>query len=426
MFKPGTRCTKGQVFSYSALSIPLAMLGLPAFIYLSPFYAETVGLSLSTLGFVLLVSRLWDMVNDPLIGFLSDKSGQRLPWILWGTPLLLLGTWCVFTAPFGASPGWLLFWLFVFYLGWTCVSVPYAAMVADTIPDTNERTRLITWRESFGVVGLVAALVVPNVLPRADGVSAPEHALSILSLLLLLVTPPLMFIFWRVWRGVAVEKKSDVKELLIAWRAILKDTTFRRLLGAYTVNALANALPGLLFFFFASDRLGLSDDTANIFLLIYFVAAALGMPIWLRLSKNYPKQTVWRWAMLVTCGIFVVAALLPYGASTGFLLVCIGTGLCLGADVVLPASLQTDLIQKAAAEQNGVSAAGAYVGLWGIATKLAVAGGSVIYPVLELAGYDPKAVEHSADALLALGICYAVVPIVLKLIAIHWMSRIKV
>lgn len=87
------RPISGRVLlAYGLPGLPLAILGLPLFIFLPTFYAETMGLDLATVGLVLLVARLWDVVTDPIIGTMSDRTqgslGRRRPWILASFPVM--------------------------------------------------------------------------------------------------------------------------------------------------------------------------------------------------------------------------------------------------------------------------------------------------------------------------------------------------
>ncbi len=73
------------LLAYGAPALPAAMLGLPLLVYLPSFYAETIGLGLTSVGAILLLARLWDVVTDPLVGVLSDRTrsriGRRRPWL---------------------------------------------------------------------------------------------------------------------------------------------------------------------------------------------------------------------------------------------------------------------------------------------------------------------------------------------------------
>lgn len=120
-----------QWLFYGLPGLPLAMLGLPLYVYLPSFYAQDLGLSLSVVGMALLAARGLDVLTDPLIGWLNDKVqstwGRRKLFMLLGLPLLLVGLEYLLR-PSGNVDGVYLFaWSFVTYLGWTFISIPWQA-----------------------------------------------------------------------------------------------------------------------------------------------------------------------------------------------------------------------------------------------------------------------------------------------------------
>jgi len=82
------RPSAGTLIAFASLGVPLAAVFLPLGVYLPPFYAQTLGLGLGTVGLVFMLSRLWNALCDPLIGILSDHTrsrfGRRKPWIAAG------------------------------------------------------------------------------------------------------------------------------------------------------------------------------------------------------------------------------------------------------------------------------------------------------------------------------------------------------
>ena len=94
-----------QLASYGAPSMPLSMVSLPLAVYLTPVYADSAGfgLSLAFVGLMLALSRVFDGITDPVIGFLSDRVrtrwGRRKPFVLIGMPIFMLGVWLLWIPP---------------------------------------------------------------------------------------------------------------------------------------------------------------------------------------------------------------------------------------------------------------------------------------------------------------------------------------
>jgi Na+/melibiose symporter-like transporter len=188
------------------------------------------------------------------------------------------------------------------------------------------------------------------------------------------------------------------------------------------VNGIAAAIPATLFLFFAADRLQLPTQ-AGLFLVAYFVAAAISLPVWAKASAAIGESRAWLIAMLLSVAVFVWTVQLEAGALLPFALICVLSGVALGADLALPPALLAGVI--AAAGHSG-EREGAYFGLWTFATKmnLALAAG-ISLPLLSWLGYVPG--QANDEGLRALVIAYAILPCVLKLAAaaLLWRAPLK-
>ncbi len=116
--------TVKELLAYGGLSIPLQALLIPLIVFLPPFYATEMGLSLTTVGAVFFVARLWDAISDPIIGGLSDRTksrfGPRRPWIFVGTPFLMGLTWLLLVPQFEINFVSLSLLIFTFYVSCSC------------------------------------------------------------------------------------------------------------------------------------------------------------------------------------------------------------------------------------------------------------------------------------------------------------------
>ena len=178
-----------QLFYYGMPGLPLAMLGLPLYVYLPTFYSENLGLSLSVVGFALLFARGIDVITDPLIGYLNDKIenrfGRRKLFMLIGLPLLMVGIYFLLRPGTQVDGYYLFIWSFVTYFGWTVVFVPWQAWGAEITDDYHGKSNLAASREIFAVVGTILVISLPLVLGTQDDSRLTMELLSI-SLLVLL------------------------------------------------------------------------------------------------------------------------------------------------------------------------------------------------------------------------------------------------
>ena len=187
---------------------------------------------------------------------------------------------------------------------------------------------------------------------------------------------------------------------------------FRRLLAIYLLNGIASAVPATLVLFFIQDRLQ-APEHQGLFLGSYFAAAAIAIPLWVRLVDRLGLARTWLVAMGLAIATFAWATRLGAGDVAGFVAVCLTSGIALGADLTLPSAMLTGVIQRAG---HGQQAEGAYTGWWSFATKLNLAlAAGVALPALQSFGY--AAGVREPEALVALTSAYCLLPCALKLAA---------
>jgi Na+/melibiose symporter-like transporter len=422
------RLRAATLVAYGAPAIALAMLLLPPYVFLPAFYTQTLGLSLGGVGAVIILSRVFDAVIDPLIGHLSDRTpgrwGRRKPWIAAGTPLAIVAVIALFVPPAEPSLIYFALALFALTLAWTMLVLPYNAWGAELSGDYHERTRIAGTREGIGLCGTLIAAATPSLLSAAGHNDPREHMAALAIAIVVLIVPTI------VWALVAVPEPEPLTRERVAWRdglrAIAANAPFRRLIAAYLINAVANGLPATLFLLFVSHVIG-APDAYGPLLLAYFLAGLIGIPVWWRLAKHLGKHRAWVAASALTSIAFAATPfVVGQGDIMAFAIICAISGIGLGADLVLPAAIQADVVD-ADTQVSGEQRTGLFFALWGMATKLAFALAAISFPVLAWFGFRADALDaaghstNSAQALLVLTLFYAVVPIGLKAIAMTLM-----
>ena len=404
-----------QLAGYAAPALPLAALYFPVFVYLAPFYAAERGVGLAELGALFIAVRLVDAFSDPLMGWVSDRVrtpwGRRRVWLAVSVPLVCLSSWMLFAPPADAGFGHVVLWLTALTLSWTIALTPYFAWGAEMSGDYATRARVTSWREASSLIGTVIAVVIYN---TASGSEAGLVGVA----LMVCIGFPLATIAALSFTGEPQDHSRERQPILPALRAISANRYFRRLLAAYFVNGLANALPAGLFLFFIEDLLGAPD--AGWLLLLYFVAAIGAMPLWSWAAKRLSKHRAWGWAMIYASVLFAPAVFLGEGDVMLFTAITLLTGLALGADLSLPSAIQADVVDHDTAT-SGEQRTGVFFALWSVATKaaLAIAGGTALI-ALDVSGFVSKG-DNSETALWTLAALYALAPAVLKLIAVALM-----
>lgn len=404
---------RSTVLLFGTVGIPLAVIGYPIAIWLPPFYAGELGLSLATVGLMLMLARFSDVITDPLIGFLSDKWktrwGRRKPWILAGTPFMVFGAFKLFIPPEGAGSLYLLFWISFMFLGSTMVSLTYQAMGAELSPDYHQRSRVTASREGFVLLGLIIAAFVPAVVEylgeRDAGPILEAMAWTIGILMPLTVFLLVVFVKEPVFVG---HRNIPFREgLLHVWR----NGPMKRVLMIVLLVTFAESFRNALSVFFMRDLIGV--PAIGILYSYYFVSGLIAIPAWLLLGKKIGKHKAFAICMVTVSCVSVTTFFLERGQVAEFTALFIAKGACFGGLQFLPLSMLADVVDVDSARSGG-RRAGVVFAISGMTVKLAVAiGTGVSLQVLGLVGYiadREQAMNNGSFELMSLAISYAIVP----------------
>lgn len=397
-----------NLLCYGFFGLPLAMVALPIYVYLPQFYAERAGLPLALIGAALLAARIAAAFIDPLLGWWIERGrGAYARYVALALPVLLAGFLGLFHPPAmraGATLAWFGATLMLVYLGFSLATIAHQSWGAALTQAPTQRARVTGVREACGLAGVVLAAGV-TAAAGYDGLSIAFAVALALGAALLLA---------KADRPAATDAAP-----LLHWRALavpFGQARFRALFAVLLVNGVASAIPATLFLFFAADRLRLASMSGP-FLILYFCAAALSMPLWIGLASRFGEARAWAGAMLASALVFVWAFGLAPGAAVAFGTICILSGLALGADLALPPALLAGVIAKAG---HGARREAAYFGVWnwGVQLTLALAAG-IALPLLGWFGYVPGQQGGTG----ALAGAYALLPCAMKLAAAAMLWR---
>lgn len=387
--------------AYGSLATPLAFVSLPLYVNLPYHYASVAGAPLAGLGSVLLATRAFDALLDPAIGRQADRllrGGTRPAWCAAALASLLmaLGFWALWHPPRGgqaAMLGWLACSLLACTLAYSFVTILHQAWGTRWGGQPAWRARVTAWREGATLAGVLPAWLG---LDATTGFLALGLALGLTGLLRLKTPVPQQ------------QPQSVTGPASSPWA----NAGFRRLLAIFMVNGVAAAIPATLQPFFVADRLQASE-LQPVLLLCFFGAAALGLPLWVKAVARWGLAPSWRAGMLASVLAFGFTPWLGEGDGMAFAVICLASGLALGADLALPSALLTGVIHESG---EGGRSEGCYLGWWTCATKfnLALAAGLAL-PLLSAAGYRSGASEPAG--LQALAWAYGGLPCLLKLAA---------
>lgn len=421
MNHPSDKLPRSHLLFYALPGLVTAIPTIPVFTLLPTFYAETVGLGLALTGVLLFAGRALDVVSDPIIGWLADREGGTrltrliLTGSLLGAPALVL----LLSPPSDPGPvlgaAWLLGCSALVYLGWTLIQIPYLTWGSRLSDGYHQRTHVTTAREGAVLFGILLSGSLPAIL---GGVGLDERqSLSGLAWLAVGLGVPAFYLLLRRLPPPAPREPAPS-----GWRGLAGNRLFVRLLAAWFLNGLAGAIPAVLFPLYCTHVLQVEDQTRNLLLALYFGSAVAGIPLWLVLSRRFDKHRAWSLGMLIACPAFAFAAFLEAGQWQAFAVICVTTGLCLGADLALPPAIQADVADwdRLRFRRNRTAA---LFSLWNVSAKLALGlAALIVLPLLGAMGLEDTVAAPAA--ITALAVIYALPACVLKLTAVTLMFRL--
>ncbi|WP_299193159.1 MFS transporter [uncultured Litoreibacter sp.] len=389
--------------AWSLFGAVLSGAGLPIYIYAPKFYADNFGINLTLLGAVLFGLRLFDVVQDPVLGWVSERLGKLRRLAVWFAGLVLAASMYGLFAiepPIGAV-WWFGLTITGLFTAFSFMSINFYAEGVTKASSMNDgHTRLAAWRETGALLGVCLAAVAPSVLePVVDApfaIFAVSFGLFVLAALIWM-TPE--------WTGGGTQDPTPI-------RAILNDTVAKRLLILALVNATPVAVSSTLFLFYVESRLD-APGWEGPLLVLFFFAAAASSPFWARLSDRVGPKRALLSAMVLAILFYACVLALGAGDVWLFAIICVLSGATIGADLtLLPAMFARRMAQVS---PNG----GQGFGLWSLVSKFTLAfAAAVLLPILQLAGFTSGATNNPETALSTLTYLYALVPCILKLVAI--------
>ncbi len=401
---------------------------IPLMILLPPFYSIEVGLDVGVIGTIFMLARVWDAITDPAIGTLSDRTetrwGRRKPWLFAALPAALIASWFLLNPPEQSGAVWLAFWLFLFYIFWTTIFIPYQSWGAELSTDFNERTRIAGYRDGASFLGFLLATLLPLVILQfVMGIEQPSYGqmISVVGIAFAVSLPiTTLLCLW------AVPEQPLRPSRPIRWSdllgIVLHNKPFRRLLLAYSFDRVAMGTYLAVMPFLVPIGLGL----AQYFLVLAVanaVTAILLSPIWVKVAGAIGKNRAYCFANAVTLLGYVLFVFVPHG-NAGF---AIATLIILGAGnsgtLITAPSMTADCVDYDELN-SGVKQTGAHMACLWMVTKIGFALGIGIgLNFVGIFGFDSQAVVQSTTAITSLRLGTGAVPGLLLIPAILIMWR---
>jgi Na+/melibiose symporter-like transporter len=400
------------LFVFALVNLPLSMLLSPTAAILPNFYLEYTAVTLGGLATATLLARLFDGITDPLIGYLSDRSGRRKPWMMAGALVVAAGAGFLYNPGPQAGLGYLLSWYLLVTLGWTLVEIPHTAMAAELSGDYHERSRIALWRQLLGFVGGIAFMASPLFLGDRGTSFTPETFRGISVFLMLALPASVALMAWRVPEPArrAAARRIQGRDL---WLAIRNTPPLQYFLLTQVLFGLATGAVASLFVIYSSQYLGLGDRIPHIAMPMTLAMAA-GLPVWLYVLRTVDKHRAWAVAAV---GLMATLLLVPAvdpgpDALVPMMVIMSVHGFFLGLSSIALPSLLADIVDYDI-WRNGKDRAAIFFAFQALVTKLNQGvGGAIALAIPTLFGFSGKG-EPSASAALGLKTAFVAWPCLL-------------
>lgn len=384
---------------------------------LFPFYTDVALLTPALVGAAIALGRIWDGVNDPLTGWLSDRTrtrfGRRRPYL--GVMILPLAVcFAAIWRPPAAETNevflYLVGTLFLFDVFFGFYATPYLALGAELSTDYAERARVVSLRAVFHNVGLLLGGGAFIGIALAMGGGREAYA-TIGALLagVMLVGGVIAFLGTREPPLPEKAERASLRGLFTDLRATLRLRSFRIIVAGSALAICGSSINQAFAFYVFRDSFG-ADQRAGLVIAVYLLAATVSFPFWAaaagRFGKNLAFAVCLLWSVVALSFSPAVSGEWPLAAMLAFIVVA---GLGVGG-YVLPLAIVADVFDEDELA-SGKRREGAFFGIWTLAMKLAAAAGIAIAGLLlPYLGYVPGAEQQSAATMWALKLAWGPLP----------------
>jgi len=414
---------KTKIFCLSFLSLPLSFVGIPIYLNISDFYARKFELSLALIGGLLIAIRIFDLVQDPIIGYFSDlwskKKNGRKKIITISSLFLCAAFYLLFNPPTYLGHDFAILWfvisLTLTYTFFNFAVINFESVIAIFAKNDQERFAINSTKELLGLIGMILAFTLPAIFVSVFYIDRSKIYLF-LSLVFSALTCLAILIF-NSQKDFLKNNSPNFLTKKINFFYTLSDKNFLAFLGIFFINSLSVSLPAANLNFYIRNIL-VAEDKIGWFLAIYFGSACLIIPIWKLFLKKFGMVKIWIFSIGGSVITFFFAYFLNENSANYFYLICFLSGAFLGPDLIMPPAI---LAKITSTKKDATSS---YFAMWNMINKfgLMVAASSSLI-ILGFAGFHPKSLSGNGSELLPF--FYAALPCLLKILVITLLIKQK-
>ena len=415
-------------FGFSIADVGFNIAYQTTALFIMYFFTDVFGIVPAFAGMIILLSKIWDAVTDPIMGAISDRTrsrwGKFRPYLLFGALPLGLAMFLLWQSPELSQTGKNIYSLIMYLLlstMLTVVIVPYQASLPTLTLDSKERSSILGTRAVFSIIGTLIAAAATLPLVSMLGGENQQKGYSMMGLvygIIIVVTTIFCFATIRErFHSSGGKEKVGVKEV---FRSIVKNRPFIVLIFGVLFSVSAFSMQGAVINYFFKYNLN-QEGLAVVAFAALFVAAAAGTPLFVWISKVKSKRFAYNLGMAV----MAVNGLLLFLVGDINVWLTIGlfiiSGVCLATNWLCPWTMVADTIEYAE-WKTGLRREGIQYGIFFFIMKVASAlAGFLVGTTLAISGYMANEVQ-STSALLGIKISITLIPAALLVIAIVFIS----
>ena len=337
-----------SILSYSFQSFYLAGSFLLLFIFLPTFYNLSIGISLSVIGLVILISRIFDVISDFLIGYFTEKriiSGRsRKNQILFGIIVFIFSLFGLYVLQ-SSNIYYFIFYYNLALISYSIAIIPYDSIVIDQKKILKKRFRLAAVKEVFAILGVLSALIIPTAISNFKEVELLNPDVIKIS--------GLIFISFSIIGGLVFylfyDDELNFKSNEISLKNLKNFTKKNKKIISFSYitffNLLANNFTANLFIIFVSEYLGLSEY-AGYLLILYFLITLISTPFWYFFGKKFSNMFLLQFGTSITIFGFLFVMFTSSDNWQIYLFVIFITGIGIGIDLIIPQIELADILDQ--------------------------------------------------------------------------------
>jgi GPH family glycoside/pentoside/hexuronide:cation symporter len=384
------------------------------------FLTDVVGVPAWIAALAIFVGGTWDYINDPLVGYLSDRTrtrwGRRRPFLLFGAVPLMLAFALMWWRPPIAEPivlGVYFSLMYVIYeLAATFAYIPFISLTPELTADYDERTALMSTRAFFSILGSLIAFTVPLMIV---GSFRPENEARILfmgAVIGFFCIFPLWLVFFGT-RERADFMRQPPKGIRESIAALRDNPPFVFNLVIYLFTWVTVAIIQLIMLYYIKHVVRL-EARSDLIMATIFIVAMIALPLWEWISRRLNKRLAYIVGIaFLAVVLLALSALSPSIGLPLILVICVLAGIGVSAAHIIPWSMLPDAIEYGELK-TGERHEGMYYSLITLVQKIAT---SIVIPavllILDRTGYVPNADIQPESAVNGIRLIAGPIPAVL-------------